>query len=189
MTRRRVLLGVGLVAVLSGVALTLRPGLVQFDFATLLTLGIWAVALLGVGVAAFGRFEREDEPTGALPRAGARPDYDVPGDDLAAAVETVGASERDAPERDRIRERLRTAAVDALGRFGNCRPTEAEERLEDGTWTDDPEAATLFDPETRGSVRAGVEPDFDRQAERTAASIARVRDRHETDARRQEDGR
>jgi len=188
-TPRRLLLGVGLVAVLGGVALTLRPGLVQFEFATLLTLGVWAVALLGVGIAAFERFERDGEPTGVLPRAGARPDYDVPGDDLAAAVETVGASERDAPERERIRDRLRTAAVDALDRFGDCSTTEAEDRLDDGTWTDDPTAAAFFGSETSDSVREGVDPDFDRDAERTAAAIARLRGHHDTATDQQEDGR
>jgi hypothetical protein len=186
---RRLLLGVGLVAVLCGVALTLRPGLVQFELATLLTLGVWAVALLGVGLAAFERFERDDEQTGALPKAGARPDYAVPGDDLAAAVETVGASERDALERERIHDRLRTAAVDALDRFGDCPPTEAEDRLDDGTWTDDPEAAAFFGSETNDAAHEGIDPDFDRDAERATAAIARLHEHHETRTGRQEDGR
>ncbi|MFC7195605.1 hypothetical protein ACFQL4_14845 [Halosimplex aquaticum] len=63
MNRRGGLLAVGLAAVVAGVALTLRPGLVSFDFATLLTLGIWAVALVGVALAAVQRFDGEDDST------------------------------------------------------------------------------------------------------------------------------
>ncbi|WP_436923880.1 DUF7269 family protein [Halosimplex amylolyticum] len=180
MNRRTLLLALGAVAVVAGVALTLRPGLVSFDFATVLTLGIWAVALVGVGLAAFERFDGEDDATGALPRAGERPDYDVPGDDLAAAVGTVGASERDAAERDRIRRRLRTAAIDALDRFEGEPPAEAETRLAEGTWTGDPDAAALF-ADGDDSVHAGVEPAFDRHAERAAAAIARLGDGDESD--------
>ncbi|WP_415382577.1 hypothetical protein [Halosimplex sp. TS25] len=182
MNRRRGLLALGFVAVVAGVTLTLRPGLVSFDFATLLTLGIWAVALVGVGLAAVERFDSEDDSTGALPRAGERPDYAVPGDDLAAAVGSVGASERDAAERDRIRERLRATAVAALERFEGHSPAEAETRLAEGTWTEDPDAAALFAEEGDDSAHAGVDPEFDRRAERAAAAISRLGDGDGRDA-------
>ncbi|WP_135362879.1 DUF7269 family protein [Halosimplex halophilum] len=180
MSRRRVLLAVGVAAVAAGVVLTLRPGLVTFDWATLVTLGVWFGALAGVGLAAVERFERADAPAGGLPRVGERPDYGVPGDDLAAAVSAVGASERDAAERDRIRERLRGAAVDALERFAGVAPEVAERRVADGSWTDDPEAAALFAGDD-GSIHEGVEGDFDRRAERAAAVVARLRDRRDGD--------
>ncbi|WP_436929675.1 DUF7269 family protein [Halosimplex halobium] len=173
--RRRVLLAVGVAAVAAGLVLTVRPGLVTFDWATLVTLGVWFAALAGVGLAAVERFERDDAPAGGLPRVGERPDYGVPGDDLATAVSAVGASERDAAERDRIRERLRGAAVDALERFAGLDPDTAERRVADGSWTDDPEAAALFAGDD--SIHEGVEADFDRRAERAAAAVARLRDR------------
>lgn len=188
MNRRSLLLALGFVAVLAGVTLTLRPGLVTFDFATLLTLGIWTVALVGVGLAAFERFESGDDAAGALPRAGERPDYDVPGDGLAETVGAVGASERDAAERDRIRERLRVVAVDALDRFEEDSPAEADARLADGTWTGDPDAAALFADDGDDPVHAGVEPAFERRAERAAAAIARLGDEcereHDGESRR-----
>ncbi|MFC7142418.1 hypothetical protein ACFQMA_21590 [Halosimplex aquaticum] len=182
MNRRGGLLAVGLAAVVAGVALTLRPGLVSFDFATLLTLGIWAVALVGVALAAVQRFDGEDDSTGALPRAGERPDYAVPGDDLAAAVGAVGASERDAAERDRIRERLRATAVEALERFEGDSPAEADARLAEGAWTGDPDAAALFADDGDAGIHADVDPDFDRRAERAAAAIARLGDEGGRDA-------
>jgi len=173
--RRRALLAFGAVAVAAGIALTLRPGLVTFDWATLVTLGVWVVALVGVAIAAVERFDGDGAPTGGLPRAGERPDYDVPGDDLAAAVAGVGASERDAPERDRIRERLRTTVTAALERFAGDTPDEAERRLADGSWTDDPEAVALFAGD--GALHDRVDPDFDHRAERAAAAVARLRER------------
>ncbi|WP_123537370.1 DUF7269 family protein [Halosimplex salinum] len=181
MNARRALLGVGFGAVAVGVALTLRPGLVRFDFATLLTLGIWAVALVGGALAAFERLGSERTTGGGLPRAGERPDYDVPGDDLAAAVGAVGVGERDAAERDRIRERLRDAAVDALDRYEGVPPAEAEQRLVDGSWTGDSEAAALF-TDVDDSPHEGVESGFDRRAERAAAAVARLRDGTDGDA-------
>ncbi|WP_436906622.1 DUF7269 family protein [Halosimplex marinum] len=174
--RRRALLAVGVAAVAAGVVLTLRPGLVAFDWATLVTLGVWFGALVGVALAAVERFEGDGAPAGGLPRVGERPDYGVPGDDLATAVSAVGAGERDAAERDRLRERLRGAAVDALERFAGVTPDEAERRVADGSWTDDPEAAALFAGDD-DSVHEGVEADFDYRAERAAAAVARFRDR------------
>ncbi|WP_459195112.1 DUF7269 family protein [Halosimplex sp. J119] len=173
MNRRRGLLALGFVAVVGGIALTFRPDLVRFDFAMVLSLAIWAVALVGVGLAAFERLDSDDEPIGALPRAGERPAYDVPGDDLADAVGAVGASERDAAERDRIRERLRAATVDALTRYEGVSRAAAEAKLDEGTWTEDPDATALF-AEDDDSVHSGVEAEFDRRAERAAAAVARL---------------
>ncbi|QLH84196.1 DUF7269 family protein [Halosimplex pelagicum] len=175
---RRALLAVGIAAVVAGVVLTVRPGLVAFDWATLATLGVWVVALAGVALAAFERFESDDGPPGALPRVGERPDYGVPGDDLAAAVADAGVGQRDAAERDRVRERLHVAVVDALERFAGLAPEEAERRVAEGSWTDDPDAAALF-ADREESVHEGVEPDFDRRVERAAAAVARLRERSE----------
>ncbi|QLH79222.1 hypothetical protein HZS55_18845 [Halosimplex rubrum] len=174
--RRRALLTVGIAAVVAGVVLTFRPGLVAFDWATLATLGVWLVALAGVALAALERFEGGDAPSGGLPQVGERPAYGVPGDDLAAAVADAGVGRRDAAERDRARERLRVAAVGALERFAGLAPEDAERRVAEGSWTDDPDAAALF-ADGEESVHEGVEPDFDRRAERAAAAVARLRDR------------
>lgn len=178
--RRRALLAVGLAAVVAGVVLTVRPGLVTFDWATLATLGVWVAALVGVAFAALERFESDDAPPGALPRVGERPDYGVPGDDLAAAVADAGAGQRDAADRDRVRDRLRVAAVDALERFAGDSPEVAERRVAEGSWTGDPDAAALL-AESDDSRHEGVEPEFDRRAERAAAAVARLRDRTDGD--------
>lgn len=180
MRRRDVLLAFGAIAVLCGVVFTLRPGLVRFDAATALTLGIWVVALVGVAVAALDRADGRGDDAGALPRAGERPAYDAPGDDIAAAVDAAGAGERDAAERDRIRRRLRTSAVAALVRFAGVSPDAAERRVSDGSWTDDAEAAALFADDRDERVHEGVEPNFDGRARRAAGAIARLRERGAT---------
>lgn len=187
MTYRRILLGLGLTAVVGGIALTLRPGLIQFDFATLLTLGIWGVALIGVALAVLERIDSNEESAGALPRAGERPSYDVPGDDLAQAVGAVGAGSQAAHERDQIRARLRRSAEDALKRFEAIDPDAAASRVEEGSWTDDPEAYALFAAENSG-VHESVEPDFDHHAERAAAAVARIRQRAESAQSEQPEG-
>ncbi|MFB6140617.1 MAG: hypothetical protein ABEJ26_09310 [Halosimplex sp.] len=176
MIRRRVCFGVGAVAVLAGIALTLRPGIVGSNLATALTLAVWAVALAGVGAAVYARLGSDGTPDGALPTAGERPRYDAPGDDIAAAVDSVGVGERDAAERDRIRERLRAGAVHALERYEGVARAEAAERVADGDWTDDPAAAALFAGRD-DSVHEGVEPDFAERAERAAAAVDRLRER------------
>ena len=174
--RRSALLAVGVAAVAAGVVLTLRPGLVSFDWATLVTLGVWAAALVGVALAAVERFDGGGAPAGGLPRSGERPDYGVPGDDLAAAVADAGAGERDAADRDRVRERLRAGAADAFERFDGATPGDAERRLDEGSWTDDSDAAALFAEGDDESLHEGVDPDFDRRAERAAAAVARLGD-------------
>lgn len=187
MTYRRILLGLGLAAVVGGIALTLRPGLIQFDFAALLTLGIWGVALVGVALAVFERLDGDEESAGALPRAGERPSYAVPGDDLAQAVGTVGAGAQAAHERDQIRARLRESAVETLKRFEAIDPDAAASRVEEGSWTDGPDARALFADDDSG-VHEGVEPDFDHHAERAAAAVARIRQRAESAQSEQPEG-
>jgi len=168
---RRLILAAGVLAVAVGLALTLAPGLVSFDLATALSVVVWLVALGGAAVAVYGRFDAPDAVESALPRAGERPTYGVPGDDLAATVATAGAGERDATARDQIRDRVRETAVATLERFQGASPRAAGTRIDDGTWTDDERAASLFTDDRR-SGREGVETDFADRVERAADALA-----------------
>lgn len=171
MNSRRFLVPVGVLAAAVGGAFTLRPGLVpDLPLATLFVLGVWAVGLAGAGLAVLGRLADRGPGTGRLPTAGERPDYPVPGDDLAGRVASVGASERDAAERDRVRERVRDAAVAVIGRCEGPTDVDAQARIDAGDWTDDAEAAALF---TGGDGRHDhVETGFATRVERAAAAVA-----------------
>ncbi|WP_276282833.1 DUF7269 family protein [Halorussus caseinilyticus] len=79
--------------------------------------------------------------------------------------------------RERLRERLRTAAVETWVRRGECSREEARERLDDGSWTDDDEAASFLagrgpgvEPRIAALLRA--EPWSRRGARRAVAAIA-----------------
>lgn len=80
-----------------------------------------------------------------------------------------------------VRSRLRAAAIATVMRESNCTRSEARERVDRGTWTDDPEAAAFL-ATSRGSEPApgfvarlrtafGGETPFQRGARRTAAEI------------------
>lgn len=174
MRGRRLTLVAGVFAVATGLVLTLAPGLVAVDLATALSVVVWLVALGGAAIAVYGRFDAPDAVETALPRAGDRPAYGVPGDDLAARVASLGAGERDAAARDRVRERVRETAVAALERFEGASPeATAAHRLADGTWTDDKRAASLF-AEGGSSGREGVERGFADRFDRAADALAAV---------------
>jgi len=173
--RRQLLLPVGVLAAGAGVALTLRPGLVPSPWLTSgFVLGVWVVGLLGAGLAVLGRLTGDDGETGRLPTAGERPAYRVPGDGLADRTAAVGASDRDAAERDRIRDRLRDVTVAVLARREGIGEADAADRVDAGDWTDD--AAALF--AGTDSRHDHVETGFARRVDAVADAVA---DLFETD--------
>jgi uncharacterized repeat protein (TIGR01451 family) len=178
MNRRQLLLPVGVLATGAGVVLTLRPGLVPSPWLTSgFVLGVWVVGLLGAGVAVLGRLTGDEGETGRLPTAGERPAYRVPGDGLADRTAAVGASDRHAAERDRIRDRLRDAAVAVLARREGIGETDAADSVDAGDWTDDADAAALF--AGTGSRHDHVETGFARRVDAVADAVA---DLFETDS-------
>lgn len=170
MNRRQLLLPVGLLAVGVGIVLTFRPGLVPGGFVTtLFVLCVWTLALGGTAVAVVSRLSDDVEERDRLPTASERPAYRVPGDALGDRTAAVGASERHAAERDRIRARVRAAAVAVLARREGHSPAEAGRRVDDGRWTDDADSSALF---TGGdSQHDHVETAFARRVERAADEI------------------
>lgn len=89
-----------------------------------------------------------------------------------------------------VRSRLRAAAIATVMHESNCTRSEARERVDRGTWTDDPEAAAFL-ATSRGSEPApeqaqapgfvarlrtafGGETPFQRGARRTAAEIVHL---------------
>lgn len=156
MTDRRVV-AVGLLAGIGGLLLIAVPGL-----AGAAVPAVAAVALtVGVGLVAAGLAVRAllsgEEPLD-LPTPEQRPAYRSPGTAFTALLADVGLTGRrklDADGRtgrERLRAALEALAVDVLGRTDGWDPETATERLEDGTWTDDPEAAAFFAEGYRPSV-------------------------------------
>lgn len=80
-----------------------------------------------------------------------------------------------------VRERIREAAVRTLVLRDNCTEAEAEARLEEGSWTDDPVAARYLGADAsvplrtrlRLVVRGGVSTT---RANRAVAAVGRLRD-------------
>jgi hypothetical protein len=106
---------------------------------------------------------------------------DAPGDDFDALIARLSTRRGwIGGDFDRVENRLRTAAITVVAaRFGLSK-AEARERIEAGSWTDDPVAAaflggpTVPQPplEVRLRMRFGTTPRFQQYAFRTADTIA-----------------
>lgn len=145
----RVLLGIGVLAVLAGLGAIIDPDVL----ATMpsgpsgLIAVIGVLSLLEAVRAAHSRYARSVEepslphPERRLAASVLEPDVDV--------RPSVGRRSRHAiaAEHDRIRDRLTKTAVGVLVRCDGDTPERARERLRTGSWTDDPEAAAFFAPE------------------------------------------
>jgi hypothetical protein len=103
---------------------------------------------------------------------------DVPGAAFDRELAAIpGHSQRGAADRDAVRERLRELAVAHLVRETGASTAAAHDRLDAGTWTDDPVAAALFtgaDPSVRSQVRVllGGRSAFHRRVDRVVAVLA-----------------
>lgn len=107
----------------------------------------------------------------AVPAPGGRFDERVGG--LRFGLPVVGRSAREA-----VRERLRATAVDVTMRAQGCGRAEAERRVAEGRWTDDPEAAAFLAegselPSAGGTVAALLDGETPqgRRARRTADAL------------------
>lgn len=148
MTDRRVV-AVGLLAGAAGVLVLAVPGLAGAAVPTIAAI----VLTVGVGLVAVGLAVRAlvaDEEPLDLPTPERRPVYRRAGAEFAALLDDVGLTgrrkldEEVETDRERLRAVLESLAVDVLGRTDGETPETARERLEDGNWTDDPEAAAFF---------------------------------------------
>ena len=142
-TPRGLLLAVGLSLLAAGLLGTVVPGLVVGDAAALVILVVGSVAAVALALVyartdTRTRVARATRPESTGPR--------VPGrgaEDLLADVTAAGRVRGDDARED-VYERLTAVAVETLVARYDCTPDEARERLETGSWTDDPLAAALF---------------------------------------------
>lgn len=68
----------------------------------------------------------------------------VPGDDLDERIESIAVESRFRTSRRRTRDRIRDAAIQSLVVHAGYDPAAAREAVDDGTWTDDPVAASFL---------------------------------------------
>lgn len=147
---------------IAGLASAFTPmGVVDeaFDAELQTVLGILAL-VVGVAVARgwWTNEPNQDRP----PVVERRLEVGAPGDDLDHLYDlsTVGSMEVARYYRSRSREALRDVAVAVLTTHGGLTPETAEERIRNGTWTDDEVAAAAFlprlDPEGADEVDAWI---------------------------------
>ncbi|MFB6141868.1 MAG: DUF58 domain-containing protein [Halorientalis sp.] len=169
----------GLLATVLGLGAIFVPGLSN------LGLGEAAVPLLGMLtllLAARAVQQRRE----AEPRLATTPDPEVPsgtlppGEDIDEPLGDFLGTGRTYYGRY-TRRGLRRAATAVLARYEGLTEAEADERLDEGAWTDDPVAATFLregTPRTLlpGRVRSllGLESVYDRSVRRTVDAIAAV---------------
>jgi len=134
-----VLLGVvGLVGVIAPGSITGIPG----SSVALVLVG-FAIIIQGLRVVNLRRQDRPDELE--TPDAEVQLELPTPGDDLDADLRYLAEERRfDRERRRRLRTRLYEAAVEAVARQHGCSTEEAQEMVDQGTWTDDPRAAAFF---------------------------------------------
>jgi len=170
MTRRGPL-AVGLVAIAAALVLTLHPTLLSGVPASLVV--VLAVLAAG-GIGVLGLLARATDGPSSESLVDGDATVRVPGDGIDERLDGVASDEA---ERERLRERIETAAVDVLVRRTGCSRDEARERLAAGEWTDDELARSLFDesatPGVGGRFRALVtgRTRFERATERAVEEL------------------
>lgn len=175
---------VGIAAVALGVLMVVQPGLAA-------TIGVGYAAVLLVGTIAFVQAirvararQRSEVRTGETPDVETVESVPTPGEEFDRTVATLRSGPRRVLIRDRadLRERVEDAAVTAVADRENCSPAEAEQRIDAGTWTDDPHAAAfLGGPDAprpsliaRMKLAASPESQFQHRVRRTADAVARA---------------
>lgn len=140
------------------------------------TLGGVAVGVLGWMVLrrASGRVRQADPPDPETVR-----DAPPPGATFDRAVGGLPllSTRRDGPDAEGLRRRLRTAVVATLMREEGVTRERAEQRVDDGVWTDDPVAARFLDtsvspPSLRERLRFVLRGDS--WVQRGARAVARA---------------
>lgn len=181
MNGRVVVVALGGAAALAGLAVAVRPSLTTgFSPTYVVVTLVGVLALLQAIGAALAR-RRGERRQADLPEVERRRAFPHPGaafDERLAALPRWPGRRADRQRRE-IREELREVAVETLVRYGGLAPTEAAERIESGTWTEDPRAAWFLAPDAAIGIpltervrdALGVEYAFGRRARVTVAEL------------------
>lgn len=169
---------VGVAALLAGFLAVFQrgvAGLFDFSYAFVTLVGVLA-AVQGVRYASARR--RTEHVSLDLGDPEERYVVDVPGAEVDDWLRRVDPRSRGGARfRNRLRERIREAAVERLVSARGHTPAEAEAALADGSWTDDPAAAAFLAPSlgyplrTRLRVRLRGGSLFRHGVDRTVAAL------------------
>lgn len=186
MNRRYVLLAFAMGAAVVGLVLAFAPSVVSVvTLPDLLPVYLAGAAVLAGLYRAYLWLNR-DSSSRPLPEPERGRPVDVPGDDfdaLLAHAPSVGTSSGDRRAL-KVREELEHAALAVLTNYRGYSRSEARQRLDEGTWTQDQLAAEFFTSVsgTGSSFRESVtgsfygEGPFRRRARRVAAELDRIAD-------------
>lgn len=178
---RSIATGLGAAVAVLGIAALLLP-----ELTAPLPVGDLAVSLLG-GVLLLGaasEFQRrraadlafaetdDHETTLELP---------TPGDAFDRRLDRIAWVRGDRLERERVRDAVADAAIDAVRRRRGCSRAEAERAIDEGSWTDDPFAAAFLarrrpdaSPVARLRERLRTEPTFHHRVGRAVDAVYRL---------------
>lgn len=134
---------IGLVAAVLGFAVLFRPELAgMFGISRPFVILIGGIAaILGFRSIQLRRYTERDQAEPADPET--PHELPVPGDDFDETVAALAARRTGrwhGGDFDRVRSRLREVAIAVIRERERCSRAEADNRLEAGTWTDDPVA-------------------------------------------------
>lgn len=138
----------GAVAALFGIIVIVEPGVlarVGVSLPSTLVVIIGLIALLEAFRSGYSRFTRSvDEPS--VPEPERRSVASALGTDFDTRLADISRHTRagSVRERSRIRDQLTETAIEVLVRYDGDTPEHARERLQTGSWTDDPAAAAFF---------------------------------------------
>ncbi|SNZ04977.1 hypothetical protein SAMN06269185_0741 [Natronoarchaeum philippinense] len=175
----RVLVAVGTVTAVLGLALLVEPGLASEVFADQ-----FYVSLVGVlAVLQGGRYARDAWRSPVVGAETGDPELvegvPTPGDGFDAALDSA-SDVHTIDGRSEIRERLGGIASVVLERRRDCSPEQAREQLAAGDWTDDPLAAAFFSDNAdiplsiRLRIRVSSKSPFGVRAEHAADELERI---------------
>lgn len=186
MNRRYVLLALAIGVAVVGLVLAFAPGVVSVvTLPKQLSTWLAGLAVLA-GLYRAYLWLRRDSRSRTLPEPERGRPVSVPGDKfdtLLVRTPTVGTSSGDRRAL-KVREELEDGALSVLTQYQGYSRQEARQRLDDGTWTEDPLAAEFFTSVsgTGSSLRESVtgsfygEGPFRRRARHVAAELDRIAD-------------
>lgn len=166
----RVIVTAGIITAAAGILLMIVPGIAAGLTTSDIVVSVLGVVALAQASAAAVTHYRAPRRWAETPdpeqRAGAAP----PGASFDAALNRLDST---------VRDRLHAAAVAVLTTFGDYTATEAQEYLEQGTWTDDRQAAAFFSSEIsadrlRRPTWLGGQPVVVDQAHATVSALTEV---------------
>jgi len=173
---RTALAALGVAVLALALASLAAPSLIPTVSEAFVVTGLGLVLALFGAVAVRRRYLASGERTAfgtpesrrSLPRPGTEVDREL-------AANRVGPETRVTPPDVALIERLKPVAVDVVSRALNCAPATATEKLDDGSWTDDPHAAAFFSGQRAAELRAGQDSFFGAVFDRgpTRADLAR----------------